>query len=229
MENLILTENSINIEEAIQNSSASSVTAITDVQIIQRNELRIKIRRPSTGTGIKYGGIVYVFDEETGQKITETKVPGSEPELWATIKDNKLDFDEKSYVIGYGPNNTDQSINATAATVRVDSGDIFDFNSSRCYKLNVRNNRVTAKYRVPNDFANVKSMRIYLVEGNELKDSNHAVAGVIYKFSSSSPNQGTIHLNFPKGKELTVGKTYTLCLNVYSWTREIAGQYFTFY
>lgn len=220
---LTIKKNSLSKELALLNAPETYITGIMDAEIISRDELKITVERPSTGTGIQYGGVAYVFDGITGKKLKEVKAPGSDAKLEINIQDSALDFTENYYVIGYGPNNVDQGVNATAATVRVIQGEIEDFNASICFKLNAQNNRVTGRYSVPTEFVNVNSLRAYLVEGSELKDTNHAVANVVV----SPGNTQHISLEFPNGT-LEVGKTYTLCLNVYSWTREIAGQTFVF-
>ncbi|WP_420574178.1 hypothetical protein [Kordia sp.] len=227
MKNLIFKSNSNQIELAAMQSSKSYSTRIDEVVIEERDEIELTITRPTTGTGINYGGKVYVFDEDGKQVIAPTDVPGSNSPATVKVQNSKLDFTSDSYLIGYGPNNVDQGVNATAATVRIDAGEIFDFNSSRCFKLNATNNRVTARYTVPSEFTQISSMRMYLVKGSDLQDSNKAVGGVIHKFSSSSHNSGTVNLEYQDGT-LEVGVTYTVCLNVYSWTRQIAGQTFTF-
>ena len=227
MGNLIFKSNSVLMELANEQSSKSYVTRINEVIIRERDEIELIIKRPTTGTGVDRGGKVYVFDENGKQVIPPTNASGANSPVTVTVKNSKLDFTSNSYLIGYGPDNVDQGINATATTVRIDAGEIFDFNGSRCYKLTATNNRVTARYTVPNEFTNIDSMRIYLVEGSELKDSKHAVGNVVEKFEKGSPSSGTINLNYKDGT-LEVGKTYTVCLNVYSWTRQIAGQIFTF-
>lgn len=227
MGNPIFKRNTIHRELAEQSSSKSYSTRIDEVEIEERDTINLTITRPTSGSGISYGGKVYVFDDNGDQVISPTDVPGSDSPASVQVKNSKLDFTSNSYLIGYGPNNVDQSVNATAATVRIDAGDIFDFNSSRCYKLNATNKEVTARYTVPNEFTEISSMRMYLVKGSELQNSNEAVGGVIYKFTSSSNSSGTVNLKFADGT-LEVGTTYTICLNVYSWTRQIAGQTFTF-
>ncbi len=221
-ETLFLKENSLAKELELRNSSKTEVTQIKKVTIIQKDKLEISIRRPSTGTGIKYGGVTYVLDGITGETLKTFLVEGTEAELTFEIQDSTLDFTENYYTIGYGPNNVDQNVNSIAATVKLIQGEIEDFKASICYKLNARNNRVSGRYSVPFEYVNANSLRAYLVEGNELKDSKHAIQNVIDK----PGYKGTIDLEFPDGT-LVIGKEYTLCLNVYSWTREIAGQTFT--
>ena len=208
---------------------SSWVTRITDVSFVSRDEALVTIDRPNSGTGVSHGGVIRAYTLD-GKIVVEQKVPQTSPPRRTaehSLKDPKLDFNRNSYIIGYGPDNVDQNVNSMATSVKVSPDIVFDFQGSLCIYRDALNNRVTAQYSVPRSFDNIGSMRVYVVEGSELKDSTHAIQNQIAFLKSDSPPSDIVRLNYEDGT-FEVGKTYTICLNVYSWTREIAGQAFIF-
>lgn len=222
-------KNSFLNEEIALLQSNAWVTRITDVKVTDRDAAQISIRRPDCGTGVGYGGILRVFDLG-GKMLVEQKVAQTTPPSTTVLhilKDSKLDFYSQEYTIGYGPENADKGEDSMSTRVQVAPDVIIDFQGSACNLMHTTNSRVTARYSVPRSFSNISSMRMYVVEGGVMKDSNSAIQGKIHSMSATSLPTDVVNLMYTEGT-FVLGKQYTVCLNVYSWTREIAGQSFTF-
>ncbi|GEM_PF-5252988 len=225
-------KNSFLSEQLSQLSSSTSwITRITDVEVQRRDTAVVGITRPDCGTGVQYGGLIRVYDLDNNliveQKVAQTSPPTTTVNY--RLQDSKLNFYQDTYIIGYGPDNVDKGVNSMCTRVVVSPDAIYDFQGSSCNLMTATDRRITGRYSVPRSFDNIGTMRIYVVEGGELLDSKQAIGGNdgIVKLSSSAPPTDIVNINYADGT-FEVGKTYTLCLNVYSWTRQIAGQSFVF-
>ncbi|MEY8197817.1 MAG: hypothetical protein RPS47_01100 [Colwellia sp.] len=186
------------------------------------DEVQFDVVRPDSGTNT--GGVAYIWDED-GKLILNSKVPGNKTTT-VSLKSDLLDFEGNIYTIGYGPDQVDQSINAAAAFVTIVQGVPGNFEPSICYGFNNSSIHVTSQYQFPKEIES-SGCQIYVVEGNELKDSSSALEGNIYIFNEGEPYKGLVKLDYSLGS-FHRGNTYTVCLNVYSWKRQIAGYSFIY-
>ena len=206
------------------NSSWTWKTAIRDV-IPFLDTVMFKVDRPDSGTAT--GGVAYIKDDH-GNLIKSVKIPGKNTPADGEIQDSKLDFEHKSYLLEYGPDQRDQKVKAVAATVDIVQAIPQRYQSSTCTGLNNSSSHILSRYHIPQQILEEgNKVMIYAVEGDELKGDNYAIDNVIHTLAKSDPYQGTILLRYKDGT-FERGKTYTVCLNVYSWARQIAGYKFIF-
>jgi len=199
-------------------------TAISNVVVFD-DSVEFDAYRPDSGTNT--GGVAYIWDE-ANKLITSSKVSGTDSPGKAHLQSDLLNFEDKSYTIGYGPDQIDQGVKAVAATASIEQGYPGNYEPSTCYGYNNSATHVTSRYSVPKRiFKDGNKCQIYVVEGRELLDNSHAIDKVIGKIEGEANYKGLIKLDFENGT-FKRGKAYTVCLNVYSWKRQIAGYSFIF-
>ncbi len=207
-----------------ENSDWKWETAIRDV-IPYLDTVEFTIDRPDSGTAT--GGVAYIKDN-TGNLITSVKIPGKSTPAKGTIQNDKLDFEDNSYLLEYGPDQIDQHVKAVAATVDIVQAVPERYQPSTCTGLNNSTTHILSRYRIPQQILEEgNKVLMYAVEGDQLLDDSHAINNVIHTLSKSDPYTGTVLLRYADGT-FKRGNTYTVCLNVYSWKRQIAGYKFIF-
>jgi len=197
-------------------------TAIEEVYVFE-DEVEFTVVRPDSGTNS--GGVAYIWDE-FGTLITQTKIPGNK-RVTASLQSDSLDFERKIYVLGYGPDQVDQNVAAVAATVDIVQGTPGNYQPSTCYGYNNSATHVTSRYQIPKNLLDYCECEVFVVEGNEMLDSHNAINNQIIKLTSEDAYKGLVTLRFENGT-FSRGKHYTVCLNVYSWRRQIAGYSFIY-
>jgi hypothetical protein len=206
------------------NSDWTWKTAIRDV-IPFLDTVIFTIDRPDSGTAT--GGVAYIKDDN-GNLITSVKIPGKNTPAKGEIQDDRLDFEDNSYLLEYGPDQVDQHVKAVAATVDIVQAIPGRYQPSTCTGLNNSSSHILSRYHIPQQILEEgNKVEMYAVEGDQLLDDHHAINGVIHTLSADDPYQGTVLLQYKEGT-FKRGQTYTVCLNVYSWVRQIAGYKFIF-
>ncbi|PJJ07857.1 hypothetical protein CLU83_1065 [Flavobacterium sp. 1] len=205
----------------VQRTSIGNVMPMLDRVIFS-------IERPDSGTN--QGGIAYIKEITTGKLIKMISIPGmNTPVTGLSIQSDELNFETKSYVLEYGPDHIDKGVKSIAATVDIIQATPMNYQPSTCNAFNNSDTHIQSRYHLPKEILQDGNVvMIYAVEGDKLLSSDKAIANKIFTLSKVSPNHGTALLeNYPEGT-FKRGKTYSVCLNVYSWARQIAGYQFVY-
>jgi len=192
-------------------------TTISDV-IPMLDSVIFTINRPTSGTNT--GGVAYIRDKEDRHLIESIKIPGNNSPVTATLQSDKLDFEDESYILEYGPDQIDQELSkAVAATVDIIQASPENFQPSTCTPYNYSPTHILSKYRIPIQILSEgNKVEIYAVEGDRFLDDHNAIEKKIHELQSSDPNRGVALLEYKDGTFKKKQK-YTVCLNVYSWKR----------
>lgn len=186
------------------------------------------VHRPDDSTN--EGGTAYIWElgQEDKEPICSKPVPGNNSLQKVKMQNSKLNFADRRYIIGYGPDQEQQGVRAVASTVTVDYGIPTQYHPSMIFGFNNGPNHITSRYWVSPMVLQQNECYIYAVKGNGLQDYSHAIDNKINKLKAGAPYQSTNRLEgYPDGT-FTRGEFYTVCLNVYSWKRIIAGYSFQF-
>lgn len=222
-------KNSFLNEEIALMASNAWVTRITAVNVTHRDSALVSISRPDGQIGVRYSGIIRVFDLN-GEIINETPVPQTTPPTTTVsveVKDSKLDFYSLEYTISYGPEDLDKRVDYMATRVQVSPDAIYDFQGSSCHLMTTTNSQVTARYSVPRSFRSFSGIKIFVVEGSVMIGGEAAIQGKYISLGDSSLPTDIVTLNYSPGT-FVVGKDYTVCLYGNGYVRQWAGQSYKF-
>jgi hypothetical protein len=195
-------------------------TSISNITVLTPGSLKFKITRPDSGDA--KGGYVYLYEDVLGGNPIVREYYAGNASGDFTVKSDKIDLYNGHYVLGYGPHYTD-NVNIIATTVQLDNGNAYNLESSVCSPISHSINEVTSFYSFARNvlgFSHYASM-VTIREGGILGKGNQV--GVT-QISTDANNKGTVILSNLK---LSYGKTYNVCINLYSSVRPVAGYSFT--
>ncbi|WP_299163123.1 hypothetical protein [uncultured Tenacibaculum sp.] len=198
-------------------------TSITQVKTSGRSMLHFQAELPLDGSNKGY--FVRIKDEH-GNIVKDTyhqRAATSNP-VTGTIESNDLDFRSQIYTLEFGPHFTATNVNSVGATATIIQGRPRKFESSAVYYNMNLPKAVLFEYNVPPSiFDNNTDVKIYLVEGKDIKEERYAIENKVFKLSKSS-YIGDGEISFQNA--LDHGKTYTLCMGIFSGVRQVAGNTF---
>jgi hypothetical protein len=199
-------------------------TMITDVVPLGSSSLEFSASIPATGSNRGY--FVRIIDEN------DKEVPGtyqqhvsSSPNVEGRISSQDLSLFTEDYRLEFGPHYTATNVNAVGATVSLDQGQPSNFQGSSLTGLSDGRDFVVFRYATVKEIFDTQTdVQIYLVEGQGLQPQSAAVEGKVFTLKKGDPYTGVDNLKF--GRNLAEGKTYTLCMGIFSGVRQIAGYSF---
>ncbi|GEM_PF-3844030 len=210
----------------VQNSAGVSwiqMTSIKKASTIGRSLLEYEAELP-TGNAVTNKGYFVRIKTMDGHVVDGTYSTGDGAgAIKGSIKSPQLDFRKENYFFEFGPHYQIENTNAVAASVLLVQGRPRNFQASSIFYTGNHGKTMTFDYEFPRTVSKVSDVRVYLVEGKEILPESKAISDIL-KITKTDGHTGSKNLDLKS--ELEEGKSYTVCMGIFSNLRQIASNTF---